>query len=270
MNLDNSLPVYVVHYSLLTERKAYLSPTLSAHGINAKWITEQSILDFKEEPHQSGKILGVNEKLVGMDLGINSRSLSKTRRRARLEGYYLLMRSYLTKKNTYSTGSIPSRIRMKNSQIELQKMHLTALSYAVSENSTWILVLEDDAVPVGEFFEKIKSIMKTIPAVNTWISLNSGAGLIRTKSEKLIDEQGLFRVKPSATRCAVAYMVSSDLIKKILDSAELDGIPNWLPIDFYFQVLLRKFKSTAYWTEPAYFEQGSETGRFVSGFEHLR
>jgi hypothetical protein len=270
VDLDNLLPVYVVHYSLLTERKAYLSPALSASGINAKWITEKSIRDFKEEPHQSRKILGVNEKLVGMDLGINSRSLSRTRRRARLEGWCLLVRSYLTKKNTYSTGSIPARIRLKNSQIELQKMHLTAISYAVSENSPWILILEDDAVPMDEFFEKIKSIMKTIPAVNTWIGLNSGAGLTRTKSEKLIDELGLFRVKPSATRCAVAYMISSDLTKKILDTAELDGIPNWLPIDLYFQVLLRKFKSKAYWAEPPYFEQGSETGRFVSRVDYLR
>lgn len=270
MNKQNPIQIYVVHYSLLRDRHSFLSEKLTEEHVVSTWITEKNFRNFKEDFYLSKKILGVSEKLIGMDLGINSRSLSRTRRKARIEGLILLFRSYLSKNNIYSTGSLPSKQRMKVSQIELQKMHLTALSIGIKEQQKWVLIFEDDAVPLDGAFKKIHSIMDNLPAVNTWISLSSGAGLQRTKSEKLINELGIFRVKPPATRCSVAYLVSIDLAKKIIDSANEEGVPNWLPIDFYYQVLLRKFKSTAYWTDPAFFEQGSETGQFVSGFEHLR
>jgi hypothetical protein len=100
--------------------------------------------------------------------------------------------------------------------------------------------------------------------------LNSGAGLNRTSSEKKLNTLDLFRVKPASTRCAVAYLVSKDLAKKMVDSGLKDGIPDWLPIDFYYQVLLRKFKSKSYWADPAVFEQGSENGRYLSNLEGFR
>jgi hypothetical protein len=80
----------------------------------------------------------------------------------------------------------------------------------------------------------------------------------------------LFEVKPAATRCAVAYLISRDLGKKFVKSAIEDGIPNWLPVDVYFQVLLRKFNAKSFWIEPELFRQGSETGDFRSGFEKFR
>lgn len=268
---DHKLPqVYVTHYSLLHDRKSFLWNELDKSQIKSTWITEKSIESFNEINYKKGKILGVSEKLAGMDLGINSRSLIKSRRLAKFEGYLLFVRSFFSKSNSYSTGSLPSVIRLKESQIELQKMHLTAISKGVKDRANWVLVLEDDAVPSSKAFENILFIIKSLPARNTWISLSSGAGLQRTDSEKIINETGLFRVRPAATRCSVAYLVSLDLAQKVLNSAREDGIPNWLPIDFYYQVLLRKFKSKAYWTDPAVFEQGSETGQFISGFERLR
>jgi hypothetical protein len=270
MNKKNPLHAYVVHYSPLLDRRSFLSANLIVQDIASTWVTENDFLNFDEDFYQPKKILGVSEKLVGMDLGINSRSLSRSRQKARAEGIILLFRSYLSKNNNFVTGSIPAKQKMKNSMIELQKMHLTALAIGTKEQENWVLVLEDDAVPSEAANEKITSIVKNLPPVNTWISLNSGAGLHRTKSEKLKKELGIFRVKPAATRCAVAYLISIDLAKKIIDSALSEGVPNWLPIDFYYQVLLRKFKSTAYWTDPAFFEQGSETGKFISGFEHIR
>jgi len=270
MNKKIALHAYVVHYSLLTDRYSFLATNLVEQNIAITWITEKHILNFKENDYLPKKTLGVSEKLIGMDLGINSRSLSRSRRKARVEGLILLIRSYLSKNNNFSTGSIPKKNRMKDSVIELQRMHLTALTIGISEQEDWVLVFEDDAVPLEGACEKIEGIIKTLPAVNTWVSLSSGAGLQRTKSEKLIKGLGLFRVRPAATRCAVAYLISIDLAKKIVDSARLEGIPNWLPIDFYYQVLLRRFNSKAYWSDPAFFEQGSETGQFMSGFEHIR
>lgn len=270
MNSGGLFDVFVVHYSKLTERRSFLSNSLNNLGIEPMWVTEQNYLDYKEEILVAGKILGVNEKLVGMDLGINSRSLTRSRRRSRIEGAFLFVRSYFSGENNYSTGSLPVKKKLGNAWLELQRMHLTALSQGVERESEWILILEDDAVPTKEAFSKINKITQGLKPNNTWLNLNSGAGLKKTKSEKVLEPFGLFRIKPAATRCAVAYLVSNDLARKIVNSAMTIGIPDWLPIDFYYQVLLRKFRAKTFWIEPVLFDQGSESGEFESGFNKYR
>jgi hypothetical protein len=267
---DNFPNVFVVHYTKLEQRKKLLEQILINHGIIPTWVTESNFMNFKQEVPVRKKIIGVNERLVGMDLGINSRSIRKSRRRARIEGRILFLRSYLTRTNMLSTGSLPIKQSLESAWIELQRMHLTAIHEGLQSDKNWILVLEDDALPNDLAFEKIREIMQTTSAENVWMNLNSGAGLGRTKSENEINRHGLFEVKPAATRCAVAYLISRDLAEKFIKSAIEDGIPNWLPIDFYFQVLLRKFKAKSYWIEPELFRQGSETGEYRSGFEKFR
>lgn len=270
MKQNDLFSVYVIHYSKLTKRKKILKEILIKRNIDCHWITEENFIDYKKERSSRGRILGVNEKLVGMDLGINSRSLTRSRKQARLEGKILFARSHFSRSNSYSTGSLPPRRSLAKSWLEVQRMHLTAVYHGVLSGSKWILVLEDDAIPAIDSFNKISKIAQVTAAKNIWINFNSGAGLSRTKSEKKVDRFGLFRIKPAATRCAVAYFVSHDLAVKIVNSAEKDGIPDWLPIDLYFQVLLRKFRSKAYWIEPVLFTQGSETGFYESRFENLR
>jgi hypothetical protein len=262
--------VFVIHYSKLKDRKEFLGAVLQNQDRKAFWVTEKTFHDFKSKGSTPKKIVGVSERLVGMDLGINSRSLTRSRRKSRIEGKILLLRSYLSKNNTFSSGSLPNKNSMSSSQLEVQKMHLTALTLGLQQQKNWILVLEDDAVPLEKAFLKIDQIIKTRAPINTWISLNSGAGLGRTKSENRIDEHGLFEVKPAATRCTVAYLISKDLATKFVNSAIEEGIPNWLPIDFYYQVLLRKFRGKSFWIDPVLFDQGSESGKFKSGLEKFR
>ncbi len=269
MESSDLLGIFVIHYSKLIDRRDFLGAVLRHQDRKAFWVTEKLFHNFESKVSTSKKILGVSERLVGMDLGINSRSTTRSRRKARIEGKILFFRSFLSRNNTFSTGSLPPR-QSHPVTIEVQKMHLTALKLGLEQRKNWILVLEDDAVPMDDAFVKIDEIIKVRAPINTWISLNSGAGLLRTKSEVFVDHFGLFRVKPASTRCAVAYLVSADLAQKILRSASEEGVPNWLPIDFYYQVMLRKFKSKSYWADPPYFSQGSETGQFESTFAHLR
>jgi GR25 family glycosyltransferase involved in LPS biosynthesis len=149
-------------------------------------------------------------------------------------------------------------------------MHITAIKKGIVANSTWILVLEDDAVPSEGAFDQIGDLVKGIKPVNTWVNLNSGAGLLRTKSDKKPDRYGLFEVKPASTRCAVAYLITRDLAIKMVELIDQHGVPNWLPIDFIYQALLRKSKAKAYWQDPPLFIQGSEDGSYKSTFEILR
>ena len=270
--LNSSLvSIYLVHYSKLEDRREFLAGSLLSNGIEVTWITEKDSENFSESSSGSSKIFGVSNKVIGMDLGINSRSLSFSRRRARLQGYILFLRSYISKQpNTLTTGSLPARKSLPRAQIEVQHMHLTALKAGVESNSDWILVLEDDALPTETAFDVLSQILKAKKPKMTWINLNSGAGLQRTSSDPHPDQFGLFRVKPASTRCATAYLVSQDLAKKILELVNRHGIPNWLPIDVAYQAALRKLKAKTYWQEPVTFIQGSESGAYPSSLDGKR
>jgi hypothetical protein len=263
-------PIFVIHYSKLVDREIFLKKIFTNLKVHPTWVTEKNFSYFKVSSQSRKKILGVSEKLVGMDLGINSRSLVYSRRKSRLQGYLLYLRSFIPKQNYVSVGSLPKKNRLPEAQIELQSMHLTALVAGIEKNSKWIFILEDDAIPASYAFENVNEILENVINKNTWINLNSGAGLVRTSSDKNPDSLGLFQVKPASIRCAVAYLVSIDLAKKIINSAYSDGVPDWLPIDVYYQVLLRKFKSITYWSDPPTFDQGSENGKYLSGLDKFR
>lgn len=272
MNHEPNLSIFVVHYSKLKTRKLYLENFFLENKITVNWITEKKLESIKRPLISESKgIFGVSEKKIGMDLGINSRSLVFSRRKARLQGYLLYLRSYIARKgNSYTTGSLPPKIPLTRAWQELQIMHFSALRAGIKLKSKWILVLEDDALPNNFAFHKIKNIIENFDAKNTWINLNSGAGLERTKSEKKIDSNGIFRVRPAATRCAVAYLISRDLAVKMTGFVDRYGLPDWLPIDFIYQALLRKSRAKAYWQDPPLFEQGSENGTYGSLFELKR
>jgi hypothetical protein len=143
---QGNLSIFIVHYSKLKDRREFLGRSLLNNGIEVRWITEKDAESFSESSFGTSKIFGVSSKVIGMDLGVNSRSLVFSRRRARLQGYTLFLRSYITKQpNTLTTGSLPTGKSLPRAQIEVQHMHLTALKAGVERNRDWILVLEDDA-----------------------------------------------------------------------------------------------------------------------------
>jgi len=270
MLTDLKLSIFVVHYSKLIKRKELLTQIFTENSIDVVWITEEYADLLQWEPHQKKKILGISEKKLGMDLGINSRSLVVNRKRARIQGLILYCRSFFSKNNSYTTGSLPPKKTLPKAWLEVQRMHLTALRKGVNSKNDWILILEDDAIPSKDAFLKIQKIIQTVRPQNKWISLNAGAGLTRTSSDPKPDSNDLFRVRPAATRCAVSYLVSNDLATKIMFELDRLGLPDWLPIDLVYQALLRKTRAHAFWQEPPVFEQGSESGQYPSKFELIR
>lgn len=262
--------VFVVHYTKLKNRKAHLSDYLEKCNVQAKWITEKNYDQFKSTPISEKNIMGVSPKILGMDLGVNSRSLVFSRRKARIQGYILFIRSFMSLNNLYTTGSLPIRKSLPEPQLQVQRMHITALKQGIDTNSKWILILEDDAIPTENAFELVNKIAENFKTTNAWINLNSGAGLKRTKSDPSPDIFGLFQVSPAATRCVTACLISRDLAVKIIELVDKQGLPEWLPIDFILQAALRKTKARAFWQEPVSFLQGSEEGHYKSSLEGKR
>jgi hypothetical protein len=263
--------VFVVHYTKLKERKAHLSNYFEKCHIQSEWITEENYNPFKRTPISEKKIMGVSPKILGMDLGVNSRSLVFSRRKAKFQGFVLFVRSYISHRNNLlTTGSLPIKRALPEPQLEVQRMHITAIKRGIETNSKWILILEDDAIPTDGAFDVVDKITEAVKPINTWINLNSGAGLKRTKSDPIPDSFGLFQVVPAATRCVTACLISRDLAIKIIELVDKYGLPEWVPIDFILQAVLRKTKARAFWQEPVGFLQGSEEGHYKSSLEGKR
>jgi len=263
--------VFVVHYTKLKNRKVHLSDYFEKYNVQSEWITEKNCDLFESTPIGEKKIMGVSPKILGMDLGVNSRSLVFSRRKARFQGYVLFLRSFISHKNNLlTTGSLPIKKSLPDPQLEVQRMHMTALKRGIATNSKWILILEDDAIPTEGAFKLVNKIIENIQPTNTWVNLNSGAGLKWTKSDPTPDIFGLFQVSPAATRCVTACLISRDLAIKILELVDQHGLPEWLPIDLILQAALRKTKARAFWQEPVSFLQGSEEGHYKSSLEGKR
>ena len=269
-------PTFVIHYSLLKSRRKYIEQYMSEY-FTLNFVTEQSINLNKYQYTLTESVFGISRKLIGLDQGINSRSLIHSRRKSKLQGYMYYYLSYFGPINrrypNLTTGSINQVLKLEKNALEVQAMHFRALELGILEKSDWIFVIEDDAVlnydekSVSEAIESIKSSVKPI---KTWIDLNDGSGLIRTSSDRRIDDNNLFRVRPPTTRCAVAYLISRDLAIQILDLLESRGCPAWLYIDNLYQVATRKLRAKSYWQDPPLFSQGSDSGKYKSGFERQR
>jgi hypothetical protein len=260
---------YVIHYTPLGERRQFLEKVLS--GMNVDWITESEVIVESYPWRNSSRVFGISKRLIAADLGINARSLSRSRKRARYESYIYRFASLLGPRfKDTSFGSLPSIKQLPNKILEVNAMHVHALLLFLQEDYEWGLFLEDDSVFSKEGLEQVAIISKDRRRRATWINLNDGAELKRTTSEKLIDKYGLFRVKPPTTRCASAYMINRKYAERLKDLIMVHGLPNWLPIDVMFQVANRKMNVEAFWSDPAKFIQGSESGIYTSNLKSLR
>jgi hypothetical protein len=266
---DLSPAMFLIHYSPLSDRFKYLNLLFSGWSLRPNWITEKNYSEFYEQESKDQYASGVLKKYIAMDLLINFKSQTISRRHAYRIAQIKLFLHYFSNGLLFKDTFLLEERKLENAVLEVQRMHITALQQGLNMNTEWILVLEDDAVAQPNAEIRLLEIINNRPAENTWINLNSGALLPRTKSEK-VDTLGLFRVKPSATRCTVAYLISRDLAVKFVEDSNEFGVPNYLPIDFYFQVLLRKFKAISYWADPELFLQGSEIGTYDSGLSGFR
>lgn len=267
--LNQEIKCYAIHYSPLVERRKFLESALNE--VDVEWITEDLVIVESYPWRHTRRVFGVTRRRIATDLGINARTLSRTRQRAKRESYLYQFASFFGprfKKTTF--GSLPSDDRLPKRILELNAMHIHAILLFLQENKEWGLFLEDDSVFDEKGLDQARLIAKLNKHGPTWINLNDGAGLERTNSDPIVDENGLFRVKPPTTRCASAYMINREYALRFKDLMMVHGLPDWLPIDLIYQVANRKMSAESYWSEPAKFVQGSSAGIYKSNLESLR
>lgn len=268
-SVEFELASYVIHYSPLVDRKSFLQPQLKL--LEPEWVTESDVVPESLPWRHSERVLGVSKRQIAADLGVNARSISRSRRKARFESYYLRYMSLVGRKyQKHSYGSLPRFERLPKQILELNAMHIYAIFLFLQSGKEWGLVLEDDAVMEPNFFEKLEGICKLKYSKPVWMNLNGGAGLVRTKSDPSPDMNGLFQVIPPTTRCATAYVINRRYVERLKDLILVHGLPDWLPIDVFYQVANRKLRAQAFWSEPPIVIQGSESGRYKSNLGQHR
>ena len=259
--------LYCIHFSKLENRKSAILKSLPSK-LEIAWVTEEVVANNQFTFTDKDKVLGVSPRKIGMDLGVNSRSLSRARKRAKYEGYLLYLRSFIDKRGAWLvTSQIENRLPLEKAIRENLIQHMHAMEMAANSPKTFHLIIEDDALPSeSTWFDLEKLVRKLKKAeMNSFVAfLGAGAGLKRTSSDTRIDEFGLYKTGTYGTRTAVATLYSRDVCIEIINLVEEYGLPDWMPIDFLLQVAMRKLKIKTYWQDPPFFDQGSENGTFKS------
>lgn len=259
------LTTLVVHYTPLKKRYIYLSEVLGAI-LPIRFITEDKIQVKNQEFAHSRKVFGLSPERYGFNLGVNSRSLTSSRKKATIEGFRLLIIGLLLRRKKHILfGSIPDFVRMGDNQLELIMMHIGAIKAGYDSKTPWILILEDDARKSEEIHIDIELICKMYKKEKTiLINLNSGANMHRTKSDPKPNQFGIYRVRPIGVRCTTSYLINRETAKKLLELFNHYKPQDWLPIDVQIQIAMQKIKGKTFWQDPPIFIQGSEDGTYLS------
>ena len=255
----------VVHYTPLKDRYEYLSG-IDGKLLSLNFITEKNPDISNLKFVHTKKVFGISPIKYGFNLGVNSRALSTSRRSATIEGLRLLAIGLMHPRYRYvMTGSIPQFTKLAKNQLELSAMHVAAIKAGYESNMPWILVLEDDARISGSFECDIESVCKMFQQESKiFINLNSGAGMIHTKSDPKPNVLGIYRVRPRGVRCTTSYLINRITAGKLLDLFHNEELQDWLPIDVQMQIALQKIRAKTYWQDPPMFIQGSEDGSYSS------
>jgi hypothetical protein len=255
----------IVHYSPLKDRYEYLS-RIDTGLLSLNFITEKNAQILNQKFTHTKKVFGISQIKYGFNLGVNARALASSRRSATIEGLRLLGIGLIHPKYRYvMTGSIPPFTKLTKNQLEVSAMHVAAIKAGYESNMPWILVLEDDARISGSIEFDIESVCKAFQkARKVFINLNSGAGMIHTKSDPKPNAQGIYRVRPLGVRCTTSYLINRMTAAKLLELFRAEELQDWLPIDVQMQIALQKIKAKTYWQDPPMFIQGSEDGSYSS------
>ena len=262
--IEELLDVFVIHYSKLSDRREFLESRVS-NLMPVHWITEESVEFIPLKISDAREILGISPRLIGMDLGINSRSLTRSRQKARLEGYQLLLASYIDKRRENLVASqIQNRTRLQRGILENLQQHIHAMGRGATSDKPFILILEDDAVPNVNVWNEIEEYLISSSKKRLFAFVGSGAELTRTSSDKHIDRFGFYSTGTFCSRTAVATLYSRDVLQGAHHLISKYGVPDWMPIDYLLQALARKMRIRTLWQDPPWFAQGSENGLFKS------
>ena|GEM_PF-4460463 len=162
-------------------------------------------------------------------------------------------------KGTRLTGNAPQSRLMD----DCTRKHLLALDRFLDSDSEWLLGLEDDAIAVDGWGERVARIAERLSGPSSravFVAASEGAGLTRTASDPEPDDLGLFAISPPSTRTACAYLMNRAAAQFFQDTLRSTGVrpDEGAGFDFLAGFMVLQSPVDVYWTEPPVFLHGSE------------
>jgi GR25 family glycosyltransferase involved in LPS biosynthesis len=147
---------------------------------------------------------------------------------------------------------------IKLSETSLFLKHIEIFKKEVNNNEI-VIVLEDDAIFVDKFKEKLYTYIKELEKKKNWDVIFTGDCLnLHIKADK----ENLF-YPTNMSRGTCMYILNVGVCKKLLDIINIEKNINQA-IDHWFNLIQKKYNLKYYWSEPVLVKQGSELGIYKS------
>ena len=218
--LNKHLPIFITHYTKLTDRKKFMLQQLNKHNIKATFIN-----DFD------------NEELTDADKSMFNQTSLK------IEEISLMCKHF----NVYNymiENDIKQAIIFEDDVLIYDNFINNIISYFKQLPSDWDFLFFGS----GWNLHVPKSIIKD--NTNVYLKGNNGIGLWSPE----VKEVG-WPVCAGSTRCMDSYIINQNFIKKIFWYNKTNKSTISKPLDLYFNVLFRDTNANIYWAEPSLTKQ---------------
>ena len=256
---------YYIHYTPLNDRLKVNLPILLKAGISPKVISEYSAEAFFLKDACSRLQASSDLKLtIANQVGIIYSHLKSN--------FYQLSPASSLSDTQLHRALLGSVLNPSFSTVEHTCQHLHCVfDQSRSTRPSFILVLEDDAVPMmSRPLEYLNTIVSE-PCFDCdspfFIDLGQGLGLT-SNTQTSGFENRLQRVENGRTRCSYSYVISTAACQQLARLTEEPEFYPYLPSDWYLSVLLTYLNIPTFWVVSPIFTQGSETGLVKSNQEN--
>ena len=152
--------------------------------------------------------------------------------------------------------------RLNDNEISCALKHVEALKVTAESDSPYSLIVEDDILPNRFYLSKLKRLIKKD---HDWDVLFIGQGISKNFILQQINKRKWFgfkayEVKHPATNCAEAYLIKSEVAKKIYENI----LPFTLMYDWELAYQFYQLDINVKWLFPPIFFQGSKSGKYKS------
>lgn len=233
MNVNNdisNLPIYIIHYKKLIDRKKYLDAMFNMYDFtNINWVSH---ID--------------RNTMTSEDLAQYKFSTDRWHELCSIWGEY---------------DSVPRKL--SGPEIACCLSHLWIYNDILKHGHKVALIFEDDAILLDGFRNKLNVVLNELPEdFHTchltdsfgWSVATYKQGYFGAMNNNVVTEsQHVYKM--GSSRCADAYLISLDAAQKLRDNIT----PFTLPVDWSLNPVYVECNMNVYWAEPPITSQGSMT-----------
>ncbi len=216
----SKIKTYILHYTKLTGRRAYMEKLVNVLKLDATWITE---LDQEE---MNGDTLDYYHKPSEADWNTKVGAL-------------------------WDLSQHPCR-PLKPSEISLTAKHVEAMKRISEDDNEFGLILEDDVLLAEKFHNLLDEYWANTPDDWDVIFMGNGYG-IHIPQHQLEDGKTVYLADHPASRCTEAMLVKKTAAEKLYKSMR----PFTMVCDWEYGWQFYNLDMKVYWFEPALITQAS-------------